>query len=90
MDFFQENMENIPGIDYTQVEGLQRKRILTFVNHFVIQTSQFLTNFSQNCDAKLIRLATKLSNIETSLSLLESKLNSVPELKMLEHSKDDD
>ena len=68
----------LAGIDYTKIEGLQRKRILTFVNHFVVQTTHFLSNFSQTCDLKLLTLANKLNNIETSLTLLELKLNSVP------------
>ena len=75
--------ESFPGIDYNQIEGLQRKRLLKFVNHFVLQTSHFLSNFSQTCDMKLLNLAKKIQNIETSLSLLEMKLDSVPELKSI-------
>ena len=75
--------ESFPGIDYNQIEGLQRKRLLKFVNHFVLQTSHFLSNFSQTCDMKLLNLAKKIQNMETSLSLLEKKLDSVPELKLI-------
>ena len=75
--------ESYPGIDYNQIEGLQRKRLLKFVNHFVLQTSHFLSNFSQTCDMKLLNLAKKIQNMETSLSLLEMKLDSVPELKLI-------
>ena len=75
--------ESFPGIDYNQIEGLQRKRLLKFINHFVLQTSHFLSNFSQTCDMKLLNLAKKIQNIETSLSLLEMKLDSVPELKSI-------
>ena len=66
------------GIDYTQVEGIQRKRVLKFVNHFIIQLSNFLSNFSQTCDVKLCHLATKIQNVETSLTLLEHKIESLP------------
>ena len=75
--------ESFPGIDYNQIEGLQRKRLLKFINHFVLQTSHFLSNFSQTCDMKILNLAKKIQNIETSLSLLEMKLDSVPELKSI-------
>ena len=75
--------ESFPGIDYNQIEGLQRKRLLKFINHFVLQTSHFLSNFSQTCDMKILNLAKKIQNIETSLSLLEMKLDSVPELNSI-------
>merc|ERR1712038_721091 len=75
--------ESFPGIDYNQIEGLQRKRLLKFINHFVLQTSHFLSNFSQTCDMKILNLAKKIQNIETSLSLLEMKLDSVSELKSI-------
>ena len=75
--------ESFPGIDYNQIEGLQRKRLLKFINHFVLQTSHFLSNFSQTCDMKILNLAKKIQNIETSLSLLEMKLDSVPELQSI-------
>ena len=75
--------ESFPGVDYNQIEGLQRKRLLKFINHFVLQTSHFLSNFSQTCDMKILNLAKKIQNIETSLSLLEMKLDSVPELKSI-------
>ena len=75
----------VSGVDYSTVEGLQRKRLLKFVNHFVIQTANFLSNFSQTCDIKLANLAQKLAKIETSLTLLEHKLDSVPQLKSIGH-----
>ena len=75
--------ESFPGIDYNQIEGLQRKRLLKFINHFVLQTSHFLSNFSQTCDMKILNLAKKIQNIEKPLSLLEMKLDSVPELKSI-------
>ena len=71
----------VSGIDYTNIEGIQRKRVLKFVNHFIVQTTNFLSNFAQTCDIKLLTLANKLQNLETSLVLLENKLDSIPQLK---------
>ena len=73
----------VSGVDYTQSEGLQRKRILKFVNHYIVQMTNFLSNFSQSCDIRLLNLTNKLRHLETSLVLLESKLDSLPQLNSL-------
>lgn len=75
---------NLSGVDYSKVEGLQRKRILTFVNSFVTNSAQFLVSFTHNCDLKLNQLSVKLTRLEHSLTLLEDKLNSVPILRSIE------
>ena len=74
----------VPGLDYSSVEGLQRKRLLAFVNHFLTRTVESLTLFSQACDAKLASISTRLRKLENALLLLEAKLQSVPELKATE------
>ena len=76
------SQEKLSGVDYEQVEPLQRKRLLKFVNHFVLQMVNFLSNFSQTCDMKLMSISQKLNDLETSLVLLENKLESVPSLKL--------
>ena len=76
------SQEKLSGVDYEQVEPLQRKRLLKFVNHFVLQMANFLSNFSQTCDIKLMSISQKLNDLETSLVLLENKLESVPSLKL--------
>ena len=77
------SQEKLSGVNYEQVEPLQRKRLLKFVNHFVLQMTNFVSNFSQTCDTKLMCISEKLVNLETSLVLLENKLDSVPYLKTL-------
>jgi len=74
----------VSGFDYSSIEGIQRKRVLKFVNHFVVQMTNFLSNFSQTCDIKLLTLANKLQNLETSLVLLENKLESIPQLTVVQ------
>ena len=76
----------VSGVDYSSIEGIQRKRVLKFVNHFIVQMTNFLSNFSQTCDIKLLTLANKLQNLETSLVLLENKLESIPQLTVV-HSE---
>ena len=78
--------DTVSGVDYSSIEGIQRKRVLKFVNHFIVQMTNFLSNFSQTCDIKLLTLANKLQNLETSLVLLENKLESIPQLKVV-HSE---
>ena len=80
------NSDIVSGVDYSSIEGIQRKRVLKFVNHFVVQMTNFLSNFSQTCDIKLLTLANKLQNLETSLVLLENKLESIPQLTVV-HSE---
>ena len=70
--------DTIKGIDYTMIEGIQRKRILKFVNHFIVQVTNFLSNFSQTCDEKMLMIGNRLNSLETSLTLLEHKLDSLP------------
>ena len=82
------SQEKLSGVDYDQVEPLQRKRLLKFVNHFVLQMANFVSNFSQTCDTKLMCISEKLVNLETSLVLLENKLDSVPYLKTLPIKQD--
>ena len=72
---------SISGLDYRQVECIQRKRLLAFVNHFVAQTASFLSNFGQECEAKLQQVDLRIQRLDTDLTLLESKLDSVPELR---------
>ena len=82
------SQEKLSGVNYEQVEPLQRKRLLKFVNHFVLQMTNFVSNFSQTCDTKLMCISEKLVNLETSLVLLENKLDSVPYLKTLPIKQD--
>ncbi|XP_037959653.1 WASH complex subunit 3 [Teleopsis dalmanni] len=68
------------SIDKSQVPPLQKKRILAFVNHFLISSCSFLNEFSTNCETKFIELERKLQRIEAALIILEEKLASVPDL----------
>ena len=73
-------LSTVAGLDYNQVECLQRKRLLAFVNHFVSHTAHFLSNFTIQCEQRLDKINTKMNRLENELALLEFKLQSVPRL----------
>jgi len=53
------------------------KETLEVVNHFVVQTTQFLNHFAVVCEEKLQKVDKDLTRLEITLSLLESKLQSI-------------
>ncbi|XP_062603935.1 WASH complex subunit 3-like [Saccostrea cucullata] len=68
------------GVDYTKVEAIQQKRTIAFINHFITHTASFLNQFSCVCEEKLEHLSNRIQNLEITLSLLETKLSSIPGL----------
>ena len=65
------------------MEALNQRELVTYFNMFLIRTCTFLNNFSTQCESKLAKLHSRLDYIDTSIKLLETKLNSVEELKDL-------
>lgn len=65
-------------VDKTQIPPLNQKRILAFVNHFLINTCTFLNEFALNCETKFVRLERQLQRTEAALIILETKLASIP------------
>ena len=51
------------------------------MNNFIVNTTKFLNTFSDSCDIKLTQISTKINKLDTVLSILEAKLNSVPGLE---------
>ena len=74
------NNSTVAGLDYSQVECLERKRLLAFVNHFVTRTAHFLSSFTIQCEQRLDNINRKIGGLENELALLEFKLNSVPRI----------
>lgn len=70
-----------PSVDLETVNSIHKKRLLAFVNHFVISTTSFLNTISKSCEQKFMALENKIQKLEASIIILESKLNSVPGLK---------
>ncbi|KAJ8381942.1 hypothetical protein SKAU_G00027200 [Synaphobranchus kaupii] len=68
------------GIDLTKVPAIQQKRIVAFLNQFIVHTVRFLNRFSTVCEEKLANISLRIQQIETTLSILEAKLSSIPGL----------
>ncbi|KAK2834663.1 hypothetical protein Q7C36_015364 [Tachysurus vachellii] len=69
------------GIDLTKVPAIQQRRIVTFLNQFIVHTVRFLNRFSTVCEEKLSTISLRIQQIETTLSILETKLSSIPGLE---------
>lgn len=70
-----------PNVDLETVDAISKKRLLAFVNHFVVNTALFLNTISKSCEHGLMSLENKIQKLETSIVMLETKLNSVPGLE---------
>uniref|UniRef100_A0A1A8P6C1 WASH complex subunit 3 n=1 Tax=Nothobranchius pienaari TaxID=704102 RepID=A0A1A8P6C1_9TELE len=69
------------GVDLTKVPAIQQRRIVGFLNQFVVHTVRFLNQFSTVCEEKLANISLRIQQIETTLSILEAKLSSIPGLE---------
>ncbi|KAI1888130.1 hypothetical protein AGOR_G00181870 [Albula goreensis] len=69
------------GIDLTKVPAIQQRRIVAFLNQFIVHTVRFLNRFSTVCEEKLASISLRIQQIETTLSILEAKLSSIPGLE---------
>ncbi|XP_017153043.1 WASH complex subunit 3 [Drosophila miranda] len=65
-------------VDKTKIPPLNQKRILAFVNHFLISTCTFLNEFALGCETKFVEMERQLQKTEASLVILEAKLASIP------------
>ncbi|XP_030844300.1 WASH complex subunit 3-like [Strongylocentrotus purpuratus] len=70
-----------PGVDLTKVGAIHSKRMLAFLNHFIIHTTRFLNKFSCVCETKLSDITTRIQRLETTVNILEAKLASIPGLE---------
>ncbi|XP_056311667.1 WASH complex subunit 3 [Danio aesculapii] len=69
------------GVDLTKVPAIQQRRIVAFLNQFIVHTVRFLNRFSTVCEEKLSTVSLRIQQIETTLSILEAKLASIPGLE---------
>ena len=67
-------------IDLADCQPVAPSKTVASVNLFVINTVNFLNRFSLLCDEKLSNVSTQITRLETTLSILEAKLSSIPEL----------
>ncbi|XP_029019249.1 WASH complex subunit 3 [Betta splendens] len=69
------------GVDLTTVPAIQERKIVAYLNQFVVHTVQFLNRFSTVCEEKLAGISLRIQQIETTLCILEAKLSSIPGLE---------
>ncbi|XP_077449699.1 WASH complex subunit 3 isoform X2 [Stigmatopora argus] len=63
------------------VPAIQQRRMVAFLNQFIVHTVRFLNNFSTVCEEKLANISLRIQQIETTLCILEAKLSSIPGLE---------
>lgn len=73
-----EMQEKERKIDNSQFDPLSHKKTLTLINYFILNTTQFLNAFSNQADMKIHDIDEKLDELETVISIFESKLDSLP------------
>jgi len=74
-----------PNVDYTQILPIQQKRIVAFINHFIMNTVSLLNTFAQSCESRLMEFEFKLQKVEASLLIVESQLSSISGLDNIEN-----
>ncbi|XP_025196161.1 WASH complex subunit 3 [Melanaphis sacchari] len=67
-----------------KIPPMEQRQLVTYINHFITSTVTFLNNFMIHCEAKMMKSEQRLQKISASLCILETKLNSVPELQELQ------
>ncbi|XP_015379028.1 PREDICTED: WASH complex subunit CCDC53 [Diuraphis noxia] len=70
-----------------KIPPMEQRQLVTYINHFIRSTVTFLNNFMTHCEAKMMKSEQRLQKISASLCILETKLNSVPELRELQSSQ---
>uniref|UniRef100_A0AAQ4PMM3 WASH complex subunit 3 n=1 Tax=Gasterosteus aculeatus aculeatus TaxID=481459 RepID=A0AAQ4PMM3_GASAC len=63
------------GVDLTKVPAIQQRRVVAYLNQFVVHTVRFLNRFSTVCEEKLANISLRIQQIETTLCILEAKVS---------------
>nr|XP_018672724.1 WASH complex subunit 3-like [Ciona intestinalis] len=69
-----------PDVDLNKIPALNHRRSVTFMNHFITHTSNFLNNFAAVTDEQLAKQSLEMQKLEIALKILEAKLDSIPGL----------
>lgn len=71
-------MSDIPlfnsQIDKNKVPAIHKKRILAFLNDFILKNAQFMNDLVKITEEKFIVFDQKLHKIQNSLEILEAKV----------------
>eukprot|EP00794_Sanderia_malayensis_P012917 gene12917-14248_t len=67
--------------DMTKIPSIRYKEFAAIFNPFVSHTVKFLNRFSCVCEEKLADLSLRIQRLDVTISLLETKLSSIPGLE---------
>lgn len=67
--------------DMTKVPSIKYKDFAALFNPFVTHTVKFLNRFACVCEEKLADLSLRIQQLEVTITLLETKLSSIPGLE---------
>mmetsp|Transcript_22716 Transcript_22716/g.25284 ORF Transcript_22716/g.25284 Transcript_22716/m.25284 type:complete len:215 (+) Transcript_22716:58-702(+) len=68
-------------VDYNECEAIASDKTVSFLNTFIINTTQFLNRFSNICEQKLNKVGRKIQRLEITVALLEAKLASIGDIE---------
>lgn len=57
-----------------EVPPIEQKRMVAFINEFIISTVTFLNEFMKNVETKFVEFELKMQKIEASLLIVEAKV----------------
>ncbi|EEB19069.1 conserved hypothetical protein [Pediculus humanus corporis] len=63
-----------PNVDLETVDPINKKRLLAFVNHYIVNTALFLNNLSKSYEQGLMTLENKIQKLESSIIMLEKRV----------------
>lgn len=64
-------------VEKAREEPIQTRKLMILVNDYVVNTCRFLNRFHAVCEDKLHKVSERLTRTEITMSILESKINSV-------------
>ena len=67
-------------IDVNATSAIPFDRTINLVNIFILKSTEFLNNFSLHSESQLREIGRRLNQVEALISILESKLDSIPNL----------
>ena len=68
------------AVDSSKIKAIPIQKTLLLVNNFITRIVGSVDNFSDSCDLRLRSISSKITEIEILTTLLETKLNSIPDL----------
>ncbi|XP_035906802.1 WASH complex subunit 3 [Anopheles stephensi] len=76
-------MDSLDTVQKHELPPTNQKRMVAFINHFIVSTVTFLNKFASDCETRFVDYEQKIQNLEASLMIVEAKLASIDVLKQL-------